>query len=48
MGVNEVRNVNEALTLGLKCVLGSGIREDSRNGKVIVHPDPVVTEYARP
>lgn len=43
-----VRNVNEALPRGLQLLECLGIGETSRNGTVIVFPDPVVTEYSRP
>ncbi len=41
-------NVNVALTEGFWHLKTSGVRENSRNGPVIVAPTPVVTEYAHP
>lgn len=48
MHVINVRNVNDALCSGITYLLREGIREDSRNGPVIVAPGPVTTVYARP
>ena len=42
------RNVNEALSEGFWWLKTSGILDESRNGSVIVAPDPVVTTYLRP
>ena len=41
-------NVNEALSDGLEWLRTSGLREDSRNGPVIVSPEPVTTTYRFP
>lgn len=46
--VLNVRNVNEALVDGVAYLKEAGIREDSRNGAVLVAPGPVMTEYERP
>lgn len=43
-----VNNVNEALPLGLQYLADEGQVEDSRNGLVLVAPEPVVTTYLRP
>lgn len=42
------RNVNGALSDGLWWLKAAGIKEDSRNGPVIVSPGPVMTEYLNP
>ena len=44
----EVRNVNVALSEGLRHLYWAGVAEPSRNGPVLVAPGPVVTEYQRP
>lgn len=44
----EALSVNEALSKGLQHLLTSGIEEQSRNGTVLVAPDPVVTTYTQP
>lgn len=46
--VIHARNVNVALESGLHWLLVAGIKENSRNGKVLVAPGPVITEYERP
>jgi len=43
-----VDNVNSALSEGLWWLKTAGVEEDSRNGKVLVAPGPVITEYSRP
>lgn len=48
MKVIEARNVNSALSQALPWLLANGIEENSRNGKVIVAPDPVMTVYQNP
>lgn len=48
MKVLTVRNVNEALPFGLKLLKQEGIRKDSRNGPVLVMPQPVTTHYTHP
>jgi len=48
MKVITVRNVNDALFHGLPYLLREGVKEDSRNGSVIVAPGPVMTEYTHP
>ena len=48
MKVLEVRNVNEALPLGVRMLVDRGVEEDSRNGKVLVFPSPVTTVYNKP
>lgn len=48
----EVRNVHEALPVGLSTLLVRGILEPNRNqatlGRALVHPGPVVTTYLQP
>lgn len=46
--VIETRNINSAVKWGLTNLLEKGLREDSRNGKVLVAEDPVITVYERP
>lgn len=48
MHVISARNVNDALSHGIKHLLADGIKEPSRNGPVLVSPGPVVTVYNRP
>lgn len=43
-----VDDVNQALPLALEFMLEHGIREESRNGPVIVAPGIVITEYSKP
>lgn len=44
----QCRNVNEAFIEGLWRLKTSGVIEDSRNGRVVVMPGPMVTEYRNP
>ena len=44
----EARNVNEALQEALWWLDVAGVREKSRNGQVIVSPEPVATVYEEP
>lgn len=44
----QVMNVNEALAEGYRWLASSGVEEDSRNGKVLVSPEPVLTTYRFP
>lgn len=44
----NARNVNHALTEALKWLLIAGEQEDSRNGRVLVSPVPVMTTYTHP
>lgn len=44
----KVTNVNQALSAGLRWLSVAGIEEPSRNGPVIVSPEPVMTVYSRP
>ncbi len=44
----NVRNVNKALPEGIKWLLNRGREEPSRNGTVLVSPDPVITGYECP
>lgn len=44
----NVRNVNQAVTEGIWKLKTMGVRESSRNGEVIVFPEPVTTLYERP
>lgn len=46
--VISVRNVNDALSEGLEYLLKHGVEAPSRNGTVIVAPNPVMTEYEKP
>lgn len=48
MKLITVNNVNEALPLGLQYLADEGQVEDSRNGLVLVSPEPVTTTYLRP
>jgi len=48
MRVFNVRNVNEALVLGLAALKESGIDRPSRNGPVRMFPGSVTTTYERP
>ena len=48
MKVFEVRNVNQALPLGVKYLYERGMHEDSRNGQVLAAPSPVTTAYSHP
>lgn len=48
MQVINVRNVNDALQKGVGLLSLIGEREPSRNGTVLVAPEPVATVYARP
>jgi len=41
-------NVNNALSDGLWWLKTAGVEEDSRNGRVLVAPGPVITEYLNP
>ena len=41
-------NVNEAYAIGLLHLKHTGVREDSRNGPVLVMPTPVTTVTRRP
>jgi thymidylate synthase len=44
----EVRNVEEAYHAGMMLLNSQGKLEDSRNGPVIVYPEPVLTIYNNP
>lgn len=46
--VIQARNVNDALLSGLDWLQQHGLRSDSRVGKVLVSPTPVITEYDKP
>lgn len=48
MRVLEVRNVHEALWIGLGAILRDGVSRDSRYGKVLMFPEPVTTVYKKP
>lgn len=48
MKVIYANSVSQALALALLHIKNEGIREDSRNGPVLVCPDPVVTVYNEP
>lgn len=44
----KARNVNDALNSALWYLKTAGVRETSRNGDVIVAPEPVLTTYSNP
>ena len=44
----DVRNVNEALPLGIAYLRRHGVWEDTRAGRALVAPCPVATVYAHP
>lgn len=44
----ECRNVNDAYYTGMNMLKQIGKEEDSRNGKVLVYPEPVLTIYQYP
>ena len=44
----QARNVNEALSEGFQWLRVAGVKEESRNGPVIVAPAPVCTTYLKP
>lgn len=44
----HVRNINEAVSRGYSHIIQRGIKEDSRNGAVLVAPTPVMTVYSKP
>lgn len=48
MHVIQVRNVQQALPLGLALLAQQGVNQTSRNGAVLVANAPVVTVYERP
>lgn len=48
MKIIEARNVNNAVAQALPYLLKEGERADSRNGKVLVAPGPVITVYMYP
>lgn len=48
MKVIDAENVNSALHKGLEYLLENGLKEESRNGAVLVAPNPVCTVYNRP
>lgn len=48
MFIITVDNVNQALPIAIEHLKAEGIREDSRNGAVLVAPHPVVTIYRKP
>ena len=48
MGSIYARNVSEALYLGLQSLKENGIWQESRAGRVIEHPSPVMTTYTQP
>lgn len=43
-----VTNVNHALAEGISWLLRAGVEEPSRNGPVLVSPEPVMVTYTRP
>ena len=48
MYVNSVRNVEEALLLGVKTIRTQGVLRDSRNGPVFRVDQPMTTVYDKP
>lgn len=48
MYVIEARNVHQALCIGLDVLGRFGVREESRNGGVLVSPVPVTSVYEQP
>ena len=48
MKIIQARNVNHAVAQTIPYLLKEGVPEDSRNGKVIVAPGPVMTVYENP
>jgi thymidylate synthase len=48
MHIINVRNVHEALPLGLRSLREYGVKRESRNGPVLMFPEPVATVYANP
>ena len=46
--VIKCNNVDEALINGMWWLHGAGIESNSRNGRVLVSPEPVITEYLQP
>jgi len=48
MHVLQVRNVHEAFPRGIKKLVEEGNYRESRNGPVVVHPQPITTVYERP
>ena len=48
MRVINVRNVHEALPVGIELLKKEGIKRESRNGPVLVYPGPVTTVYRNP
>lgn len=48
MKVIRARNVHQALFLGLTDILAEGVPKNSRNGPVLVFPEPVTTVYQYP
>ncbi len=48
MIVLRARNVNTALPMALHMIRTQGVPRDSRNGRVLVMPEPVATVYSHP
>jgi thymidylate synthase len=48
MQVIKAHNVNDAFWLGLRLLQNGGERQSSRAGNVVVHPEPVTTQYLFP
>jgi thymidylate synthase len=46
--VIQARNVNDAFRQALKDLSKFGVRRDSRNGPVLMYPEPVTTVYEKP
>lgn len=44
----RARNVQEAYVLGLAALRRDGVWQDTRGGRALVHPEPVLTRYERP
>ena len=48
MHLINVRNVGQALPVGVELLRQVDVERDSRNGQVVVSPEPVTTVYERP
>ena len=48
MKLIDATNVNQAYEKGVAYLIDEGVKEDSRNGPVVVAPGPVLTRYTHP
>lgn len=48
MRVFNIRNVSDALPLAIRALKKDGVQRESRNGPVLVFPEPVTTIYQKP